>query len=265
MISKSEVQERLALAETLAREVGVGIRKYFKDGVSVETKADDSPVTVADQESEQYIRARIKKDYPADGILGEEYGEEPGTSGIRWTIDPIDGTKSFVCGVPLFGTLIGIESGERTEAGLIYMTMFDEMYSAARGSGATCNGVPCHVSETENLKDAVLVSSGLEYYDETWRVTFANLIREVRFCRTWGDCYGWTLLLRGRVDVAFDPGLKPWDYSPFSVLVDEAGGRIHSIDHSDVPGTLNYVGANPRLLERVRALMPAHAQESNLS
>ncbi len=250
----SPIVVRLGLAETAAREGGAIARKYFRNAPETEIKPDGSPVTIADREAELSIRSRIRNAFPDDAILGEEFEDEQGDSGYRWTIDPIDGTKSYVCGVPLFGTLIGIRRDDRTEAGILYLPMFDELYAAYRGGGTTCNGEPCrHICGASRLEDAVMVSSGFEYatVNGPWGQAFRSLLDTVRLYRTWGDCYGWALLLRGCVDIVFDPGLKVWDMTPLEVLTVEAGGVFHMASCDGEPGVVNCLGTNKKLLNDI--------------
>ncbi len=253
MIDRKEIDIRYELACNAAREAGYIAKRYFRTSPEVVKKADNSPVTIADREGEKRIRGIIQRLFPDDAILGEEFGEVPGTNKFRWTIDPIDGTKSFVCGVPLFGTLVGVEYEGRSIAGVIYLPMFDELLTAVEGRGAHCNGEPIRLSETANLNQAVVVGSGVEYQNDAWARAFSKILPQIRYYRTWGDCYGWTLLLQGHVDVVFDPGLKPWDRGPLEILVKEAGGEFHYQLASDTDDIVNCLGANPALMEQIRA------------
>ena len=133
----ADLRNRLELALASAREAGRSTLEYFRSAdLSVELKRDDSPVTIADRQAEKLLRERIAARFPDDAVLGEEFGEAPGTSGFRWILDPIDGTKSFIHGVPLYGTLVGVEHQGRPVLGVIYMPALDECAYAARGEGS---------------------------------------------------------------------------------------------------------------------------------
>ena len=173
-MASAELKARLELALTAAKQAGEITLRYFQqDNFAVEMKQDASPVTIADQESEQHLRDQIAAAFPDDAILGEEYGEKTGTSGYRWILDPIDGTKSFVYGVPLYGTLIGIEFDDRCRVGLINMPALDQRVYAAEGEGAwfqqgDAAPVPAKVNETATLSESLFLTSTLEEdHDET--------------------------------------------------------------------------------------------------
>jgi myo-inositol-1(or 4)-monophosphatase len=199
----------------------------FNTRVSVEYKEDETPVTRADREAEQMIRAIISQHFPTHAILGEEAGATGRVedAGYRWIIDPIDGTKSFVCGVPLYGVMIGVEHRGRVVAGAVYMPALDEMVSAANGMGCTWNGRPARVSTTAKLSEAVVscTSPGRAMdRSDVWE----KLSGSVRLMRGWGDCYGHCLVATGRADVMLDPRMNPWDCAPLLPILQEAGGHF---------------------------------------
>jgi histidinol-phosphatase len=197
---------------------------YFNTRVAVDRKSDNTPVTVADRESEQVIRERILRAFPDHSILGEEGGIHDGVDKqYRWIIDPIDGTKSFVCGVPLYGVLIGVEIDGKAEVGVVYMPALDEMVCAATGLGCRWNGRVARVSEVNRLEDAVLCctsfSSAIKRSD-----AYENLQSGTKIQRGWGDCYGHILVATGRADIMLDPRMNPWDCAPLLPIMKEAGG-----------------------------------------
>lgn len=230
---------RVSLMRTLADRAGTVAMRYFQSiSLSVHTKSDASPVTEADLEIESLLRSEIRADFPNDGLLGEEHGAEDGTSGYRWVIDPIDGTISFAAGVPLFGTLIGLElaRGDSREvvAGICAMPALGESVWAARGQGAWWerNGPSGATHRTEArvrtavpLAEALVCTSGLEYFERAGRTdALVAVARAARRVRGWSDCYGGMLVATGRADAWFDPVMNPWDSGPFPVIFKEAGG-----------------------------------------
>lgn len=202
--------------------------RYYQSGVEAERKADDSPVTIADCEAERAIRTRLEHAFPDDGFVGEEYGRRDGPSGRHWYIDPIDGTKSFVAGVPLYGVLLGLEDeGGACIAGAVYLPVLDELLCAGRGQGCWWNGRRAAVSTVVDLGAACLCYTSARSFRTQGRVGAWNALSErVRIARGWGDCYGHVLVATGRADIMLDPVMNPWDCGPFPVLLEEAGGTF---------------------------------------
>ena len=207
-----EIQRRLELAKQLARSAGQLTLKYFQtDRFEVIRKSDGSPVTIADQETETYLRSEILHAFPQDEIVGEEFGVSPGSSGFCWALDPIDGTKSFISGVPLYGTMVAVlderDPAQRTAIiGAIHIPGLDEGIFAATGQGAwhyRGDGAPARamVSQTRELSDSVFVTSSIEGFQKRGATRpFLSLASQVRFARTWGDVYGYLLVATGRAD-----------------------------------------------------------------
>lgn len=226
-IDADELKELLTFAVRLAKEAGEIIHRYYQRSFVAECKQDGSPVTVADREAESYVRRSIEASYSADSILGEEEGERAGTSNRRWIIDPIDGTYSFVHGVPLFGVLLGLEIGEEVALGVVNMPALNEVVYAARGLGCFWNGEPAHVSQTCLLDEALLLSTDFgtcERYG--FGAAAEKLQSRVAARRTWGDCYGHILVATGRADVMLDPVMNIWDCAALQPIVEEAGGTF---------------------------------------
>jgi histidinol phosphatase-like enzyme (inositol monophosphatase family) len=193
--------------------------------VPVQTKADNTPVTCADRESEQIIRQRIARFFPDHSVLGEEQGTTPGDPDYRWIIDPIDGTKSFIHGVPLYGVLIGVEVKGQASVGVVYLPALDELVCAAAGLGCRWNGRPARVSNVAKLEDAIVVASSIT--SSMGRSdAFEQLAARTRFQRTWGDAYGYVLVATGRAEIMLDATIKPWDCAPMPPILQEAGGRF---------------------------------------
>jgi histidinol-phosphatase len=228
---------RLAFALDLVHRAGRGTLGHFQAGVSVETKADESPVTIADREAEALIRREIAVAYPGEAILGEEEGES-GSSSARWVVDPIDGTKSFVCGVPLYATLLAFEVDSVVQLGIAYFPALGEMIYAEVGGGAFCNGRPCRVSPKTRVAGSVLACGGLQSMHTHGRLEgFLKLGDRAMATRTWSDAYGHALVATGRVEAMVDPVVNYWDVAPISLIVREAGGAF-----SDFSGGLPFAG-----------------------
>ncbi len=211
----------------LATLAGNTANRYFRTGVAVEFKGDGSPVTAADRAAEAVARDWIHAHFPDDGILGEEFGLENPAAPRRWILDPIDGTKSFIAGVPLWGTLVAIVEGETVLAGAVYAPPTQELVAAAAGQGAWFNGTRTHVSTTATLNSATLLTTDARFPGRPQRqARWEQLARATRIVRTWGDCYGYLLLATGRADIMVDDLMNPWDAAAVQVVVEEAGGRF---------------------------------------
>lgn len=212
----------------LSRKAGnITLRYFLHPELAVEAKADESPVTVADRETETFLRDEILRRFPDDMVVGEEFGESGGSSGRRWIVDPIDGTKSFIHGVPLYGVMIGVEENGQMVAGAVYIPPLNDLVVAERGRGCFWNGQPARTSTTARLTDALLlttdVANSYKYgRGEAWEA----LSKQARVVRTWGDCYGHLLVATGRADVMADPIMNPWDCAALQVILEEAGGTF---------------------------------------
>jgi histidinol-phosphatase len=210
-----------------AYEAGRLTLGYFgTEAARPEFKADDTPVTVADREAERLIRARIGARYPKHAILGEEYGEDEGSDpDHRWIVDPIDGTKSFVRGVPLYGVLIGLEIAGVCEVGAAYFPAIDEMVCAATGEGCYRNGRRANVSATQSLAQGMACHAEAASFEEHGRwEALLRVISAAGESRGWSDSYGHALVATGRAELMLDPMMDPWDCGPFPPILREAGG-----------------------------------------
>jgi histidinol-phosphatase len=227
MVSGVNLREYMDFAAQTAYEAGRLTLGYFRtDALGTELKADETPVTIADREAEKLIRARILARYPGHAVVGEEYGAdgEEGSS-HRWILDPIDGTKAFVRGVPLYGVLIGLEIDGNCEVGAAYFPALDEMVYAATGEGCFCNGRRCGVASTDALEDGILSFTDASSFEEYGRDdAFRRLRKAAGGSRGWSDAYGHALVATGRVDLMLDPIMNPWDCAPFPPILREAGG-----------------------------------------
>jgi len=198
---------------------------YFRQPVSVEVKADDSPVTQADREIEQTIRNVLNNLFPTHAIYGEEQGRTDGKGGT-WVIDPIDGTKSFLLGNPLFGCLLGFVEEGVVQAGGLAMPALSEIWFADRHGPTTVNGRICHASECRELSNANLLTSSPDFFNTDEFSQFESLSKQIRYRRYGGDCYTYAMLAGGWVDLVVESTLYPFDYLPLVPIVEQAGGVI---------------------------------------
>ncbi len=263
----TEVNERLELANRIAVEAGKITLEHFRNStLNVIKKGDGSPLTIADQESETFLRQQIAASFPDDTIIGEEYGKTDGSSPFTWILDPIDGTKSFISGVPLYGTMVAVEQqsgGDHRESliGSVYLPGIDEGIFASKGNGAwhfigDQSPQRAQVSTTSVLADAVMVTSQVETFGERDAMdVYHRLAKSTWYSRTWGDVFGYLLVATGRVDMMIDPILNVWDAAAVQPIIEEAGGRfsdwggIGRIDAGEA------IGSNGLLHEEVLKLI----------
>jgi histidinol-phosphatase len=247
----------LAFATETAWQAGQLTLGYFQTGLRPDLKADNSPVTVADRLAEELIRRRIEEQYPGQAIVGEEYGaaESEGAS-HRWFIDPIDGTRSFVRGVPMYGVLIGLEIEGQVRVGVAYFPALGEMLAAAAGQGAWWNGRPARVSDIGRLQDGLLVHADTASFARYGRgADWERLQAAAGFRAGWSDAYGYLLVATGRAEVMLDPIMNVWDCAPFPVILQEAGGYFGDWQgHVTIHGG-EALATTEALLPQVRALI----------
>lgn len=217
----------LQAVSDVARLAGDVALRHFGGNIAIETKADGSPVTIADRDAERTAREWIARHFPGDAILGEEFGPEGAQDQRRWLIDPIDGTKSFLRGVPLWGTLIAVSHGDEVIAGAINCAAAGMLVSAARGEGCWCNGTRCHVSAADDLRRATVLSTGMHFASHPPRLLrWLQLVEQAEVARTWGDCYGYLLVATGRAEAMVDDRMSPWDSAALGPVIEEAGGVV---------------------------------------
>lgn len=250
-----ETKELLEAAKEIAYIGGKHTLKYFKKDFEVISKADDSPVTIADRETEQIIREEILKRYPNHGIFGEEFGKINEDSPIQWVLDPIDGTKSFIHGVPFYTTLIGIMINNEPVVGVINAPALNELCAAGIGLGATLNDVPCSVRNTTNMEDATfLVTEIRRFRDCGKEEAFQELMTQTKLHRTWGDAYGHMMVAIGRADIMFDPILNIWDAAALLPILKESGGVFSDTDGVETVHSGNGFSTNKALFTKVKAI-----------
>ena len=218
--------EYVALAQRMADASGAIIRPYFRSGLAVEEKADLSPVTAADRESEAVMRTLIEAACPGHGVIGEEYGTERADAEFVWVLDPIDGTKSFITGVPMFGTLIALMRAGAPILGVIDQPILGERWIGATGHGTRFNGTPVRSRGCAALGDAVLFTTSPELYDQASMAAFERLRAGVKFACYGIDCYAAGLIASGHADLLSECGLETYDYCALIAVVSEAGGVI---------------------------------------
>ncbi len=252
--------DMLQVLEKLARDAGDITLKYFQsDNLAVESKSDDSPVTIADRETEQFIRDEVERMFPGDVVIGEEFGEGPGDkSARRWIVDPIDGTKSFIHGVPIYGVMIGVEEGGEMVAGAVFIPPLNDMVVAAKGQGCWWNGKRAQVSKVDSFSKALILTTDVanhKRYDkeESWN----RLCAGARLVRTWGDCYGHILVATGRADAMFDPQMNPWDCAALLPILEEAGGTFTDYDGTATVYGKDAMSTNKVLLTEIQEVINA--------
>lgn len=232
-----------------ARRAGDRALKFFGRSVPVDLKADGTPVTEADREAERVAREWIESRFPANGILGEEHGAVRPEAPRRWLVDPIDGTKSFIRGVPLWGSLVAVVEADRVLAGAAFYPALGERLTAAPGAGSWWNGVRCSVSGVADLGRATVLTSDERFEGRpAWRDGWLRLAASVALSRSWGDCYGYLLVATGRADVMVDTVLSPWDAAPLVSIIEEAGGVFTDWDgHRSFGGGSGAIATNRAL------------------
>ena len=250
------LRDYLAFAVETAWQAGQLTLGYFQTGLRPELKADESPVTVADREAERLIRERIATAYPNHTVVGEEYGEAEGSEGgFRWIIDPIDGTRSFVRGVPLYAVLLALEVEGEIQVGVAHFPALGEMVAAASGEGCWWNGRPARVSSVDDWRQAIIACTDAPAFityrrEEEWR----RLLASGATVRGWSDAYGHLLVATGRAEVMLDPIMSPWDCGPFPVILREAGGYFGDWQGNSTIYGQEGMSCNAALLERALAL-----------
>lgn len=241
-----------------ARVAGDVALSHYRSALVVETKRDGSPVTVADRSAELAARGWIAARFPADGVTGEEGDDEHPGARRRWLIDPIDGTKSFVRGVPLWGTLVAVAEGELVLAGAAYFPALGETVAAAGGEGCWHNGRRCRVSEVAELSAATVLTTDDRFRAHPERKpAFDTLATKAAVSRSWGDCFGYFLVATGRAEVMVDDIVNAWDTAAMYPIVTEAGGVFTDWSGRDTGGTFGdgAIATNAALARVTRGML----------
>ena len=246
----SDLGELRKIAERAAAIAGDVVMPLYESGTAVELKADATPVTEADRGAERAMREFLAKETPTFGILGEEYGEQSGDSRHRWILDPIDGTKSFIHRVPLFGTLVALERDGQPVVGVIACHAVGETVSAANGLGAHVDGSVVRVSRTASIEQATVLHTSSRMRGGHRGAALARLLRAGNLARSWGDCYGYLRVATGRADVMLDPAMALWDVAALAPVIREAGGSFTTWAGDEAIGS-NCVATNGILHDAV--------------
>jgi histidinol phosphatase-like enzyme (inositol monophosphatase family) len=253
------LQSLLDFAVEAARGAGEITLHYFRREVSVYRKANNTFVTDADLEAEGYLRRMIEEEFPEDAIMGEEEGAREGASGRRWIIDPIDGTYSFVHGVPLYGVMLGLEIEDEPGLGVVNLPAVGEMVSAARGLGCYLNGERVRVSATRALEEALLLATDFGLCEQYgFGAAAEKLQRLAGTRRTWGDCYGHVLVATGRAEVMLDPVMNVWDCAALLPILEEAGGTFTDWHGARTIYGGNAISTNGALFRQVMEIVKEH-------
>jgi histidinol-phosphatase len=255
-MSTSVLDTRVAPAAELARLTGDIALGHYRSRLDVETKADGSPVTIADRAAESAARDWVNRYFPDDGLLGEEFGEERPGAKRRWIIDPIDGTKSFVHGAPLWGSLVALCEGERVLAGAAYFPAVGEIIAAAPGAGCWWNESRCAVSSLDDISRATTLTTDTRFLERPeYRAGWERLANASGVSRTWGDCFGYLLVATGRADVMVDPVMSPWDAAALQPIIEEAGGVFTDWGGQPTAFGGSTVATNAALAVQARSLL----------
>jgi myo-inositol-1(or 4)-monophosphatase len=250
-MTKPELNNLKSFSKFLAYQSGEIIKKYFRTEINVESKSDLSPVTIADKKSEEAMREVIMKEFPGHGILGEEFGVHNEGAEYQWVLDPIDGTKSFICGAVTFGTLIALTKNGEPILGVINQPVLNH-FLIGDNKTAELNDEKVKVRKCKRIEDAVLVTTDHLNIDKYQNLKkFEKLMREVKLVRGWGDCYGYYLLASGYIDIMIDPIMSVWDSMALIPVVKGAGGIITDYQGNDAIKGTSIIAASPAIHSEV--------------
>lgn len=256
------MKDLLQFAIQTAEQAGRITLNYFQKSIAVEIKPDRSPVTIADRQCEEYIRSEIESHFPDDGIVGEEFGIKESKSGFRWILDPIDGTKSFIRGVPLYGTMVGLEKDGQPVLGVLRFPPINQTLTALTGHGCALNGVKCSVSKTGDLSNALVNMSSFGDLMRDWgEEVLIRLTKNTGLHRTWGDCYGYMMVATGQADICLDTKMHIWDIVALLPIIQEAGGKITNLDGETSIDIQNAIATNGLFHEKVLELIKSGRTE----
>jgi histidinol phosphatase-like enzyme (inositol monophosphatase family) len=247
----SSLHDLRGFAQEIAWQAGRSTLGHFQRELSVDLKDDASPVTVADREAEQILRRAISARFPGHDVQGEELGESARGSSHRWILDPIDGTRSFIHGVPLYSTLVGLEIDGEMAVGVAYFPALDDMVAAAAGLGCSWNGRPARVSSVSRLDEALMVYTDVGEIAAERPGAWNRLQAATRLQRGFADAYGAFMVATGRAEIAVDGAMKPWDSAALVPIVTEAGGTFTDWSGTPTISGGNGLSTNGRLLEAV--------------
>lgn len=251
------IEQAIQFAKILVQVSSRPIIRYYRRELVVVNKADASPVTIADRQAEEEMRRLIMRQYPEDGIIGEEFGHYQPDADYQWVLDPIDGTRSFISGVPLFGTLIALTYRKKPILGLMNLPILKELLIGTPQQ-TTLNDKIVMMRERTRLSDAVLLATDHLHIRKYQNAkNFEDLITQVNFYRTWGDCFGYYLLASGFADIMVDAITAPWDSLAIIPIIQGAGGIVTDYKGNDPVGGTSLVAAHPSLHQRVIEILNA--------
>jgi len=248
--------KELEAGRAIARQAGEIALRYYRNGITFESKSDHSPVTRADRECEQFIATELDRVFPEDGLLGEEGARKESRNGRRWIVDPIDGTRDFVRGSPTWAVLIALEADGEVVAGFAHLAALGELFSAARGGGAYVNGQRIHASAVARIPEAVLCFDSFNTAGvQTFSAQLLDWMRPFWAVRSMGGALDAMMVARGEADIWIETGGKPWDFAPLKIIAEEAGACFF-----DFAGQATIYGGNcvvcaPGLEQTVRAFV----------
>ncbi len=225
---------------------------YFGQNIEIESKSDLSPVTIADKNTEEKIREFLSKEFPQHSIVGEEFGESgPTDADYQWVLDPIDGTKSFIAGLPIFGTLVALLFKEKPVVGCIHFPMLKQTLLGFNQEGTFLNGSQIFHTRNNELSDSILLTTCIKDSNHILGQNFTNLANQVRYARTWGDCYGHFLVATGKADIMVDPILSKWDIAALKPCVNGVGCAFFDLSgDSDGLGS-QAISSSPKLKSKI--------------
>jgi histidinol-phosphatase len=245
-------ERELDVCRSAALQAGEIALRYRKNGIAYDAKSDESPVTMADRECEQVIALAIEEAFPEDGLLGEEGAAKPSRSGRRWIIDPIDGTRDYVRGVPIWSTLIGLEQEGEVVAGVAHFAARGETYFASRGGGAFCNDRKIHISGITIVGQASVCISGINsFYKYSFSDKLLSWTKPFWSVRCFGGCLDAMMVARGDAEVWMDAVVKPWDLAALKIITEEAGARFFDFSGANTIDGGNSVACVPALADEV--------------
>lgn len=252
---------RYETAVAAAQQAGRLALRYFDVDVAVEWKDDRSPVTVADRDAEMQLRMALLEAFPDDGFLGEEHGEKAGSSGYRWIIDPVDGTRNFVRNIPLWGTLVGLEYRGEPIAGVVVVPALNQTYRALRGDGAYRDERRLHVSSVSTLTESTIFYTSLSWFERAGRgQDFLQVVRQTQTQRGYGDFYGHVLVAQGSGELMVEHGVHIWDVAAILPIVEEAGGRFSDWDGNRTIERVDVVVSNGKVHDEALGLLNCRAE-----
>jgi histidinol-phosphatase len=244
--------KELEAGRSIARRAGEIAMRYYRTGIAFEAKPDDSPVTRADRECEQFITNELQQAFPDDGLLGEEGAEKTSRSGRRWIIDPIDGTRDFVRGIPTWAVLIGLEADGEVVAGFACMPALGDLYTASKGGGAFVNDERIHVSNIDSISQAVLCFNSMaSAASQPFAAHLIAWMEHFWAVRSMGGSLDAMMVARGQAEIWIETAGKPWDFAPLKIISEEAGARFFDYKGNNTIYGGNCIICVPQLEEAV--------------